>query len=273
VNLDSIEPCFQRTLDRSRKSSLEVFDVLQSHLLRFGMGIIPRNRARSVNVVWPAVQLFSSDCSRRQPWRHGARFPACVPQLDHHLLTLAVSELDHFVQVLDLTVLPETHVFGSDAALRSDRSSFDTGNSWSALDDAAHVLEVYQRVTSLGVRLGITYSDVPHGVVAIVSRVLAQRRERDAVVESETTELERLEQLRDALGLFGDQSSTCWRVLSRGEVRDARRCFVDIVRLLLDVRLQSEGFKSALCLRHHVGLYLSVTHLDGMVRGHIGWCC
>ena len=84
--------------------------------------------------------------------------------------------------------------------------------------------------------------------MSIICRILTQRRERDAVVESETTELERLEQLRNALSFFCDESSARWRILSRREVWDARRCLVDVVRLLFDVRL------------------------DRMVRRHFGRC-
>jgi len=119
VNLNSIKSSFQRPLHRSRKRSLEILDILQGHLLGISMVLVPRDSARSVNVVWPAVQLFASDSSRGQPRRYGARFAACVAQLDHHLLALAVGELDYFGQVLDLAVFPEAHVFGGDAALGS----------------------------------------------------------------------------------------------------------------------------------------------------------
>jgi hypothetical protein len=95
--------------------------------------------------------------------------------------------------------------------------------------------------------LTATYRDVPHGVVSIVSRVLAEWRERDAVVESQATELERFEEFRDALGIFSDESSSRGRVLSGCEVWDARCRLVDVVRLLFDV-----------CL-------------DGVVGSHCGW--
>ena len=85
--------------------------------------------------------------------------------------------------------------------------------------------------------------------MSVISTVLAERRKSDAVVESEATELERLEQLGDGLGLLGDQSSTSGRTLSRSEVWDARRCLVDVVRLLFNVRLYSKRFKSAQGLR------------------------
>jgi hypothetical protein len=64
-----------------------------------------------------------------------------MTQLDHHLLALTVCKLDDFVQVLDLAVLPKAHVFRSDAALWRNGSRFDTGNTRTTLDDAAHVLE------------------------------------------------------------------------------------------------------------------------------------
>jgi hypothetical protein len=88
---------------------------------------------------------------------------------------------------------------------------------------------------------------VPHRVVPIVSRVLAERRERDAVVESQATELERLEEFRDALGIFSDESSSRGRVLSGCEVWDARCCLVDVMRLLFDVCL--DGVVGSHCVR------------------------
>jgi hypothetical protein len=89
----------------------------------------------------------------------------------------------------------------------------------------------------LKITLVTTYRDVPHSIVSIVGRVLAEWRERNAVVESQATELERFEEFRDALGLFGDESSACRRVLSGCEVWDARCRLVDIVWLLFDVCL------------------------------------
>ena len=66
---------------------------------------------------------------------------------------------------------------------------------------------------------------------------MAQWRESDAVVESETTKFERFEELGNTFGLLGDESSTGGWVLSRCEVWDARRRLVDVVWLLFDVRL------------------------------------
>jgi hypothetical protein len=107
--------------------------------------------------------------------------------------------------------------------------------------------ELLARVSSKAVS-DVTYGDVPHCIMAIISRILAQWRESDAVVESEATEFEWFEEFRNALGLLGNESSARGGILSRREVRDARRCLVDVVRLLFDVRL------------------------DGVVRRHIGWC-
>jgi len=84
--------------------------------------------------------------------------------------------------------------------------------------------------------------------MAILSAILTEWRESDAVVQGKTTEFERFEEFRDALGLLGDESSTGGRILSRREVWDARRCLVDVVRLLFDVRL------------------------DGVVRRHVVRC-
>jgi hypothetical protein len=237
VDLNSVETSFQSTLHRRGKSSLEVLDVLRSHLLRFRVQVVPGDCARGIDIVWPAVQVFASNSARREPGRHSAGFSACVTQLDHHLLALTVGKLDDFLQVLDLAVLPKTHVFRSDTTLRRNGSRFDTGDTGTTLDDAAHVLVWLSAIRFPKITLVPTYRDVPHGVVPIISRVLAEWRERDAVVESQATELERFEEFRDALGLFSDESSARRRVLSGCEVWDARCGLVDVVRLFFDVRL------------------------------------
>jgi hypothetical protein len=73
--------------------------------------------------------------------------------------------------------------------------------------------------------------------VSILSRILTQWRKGNAVVESETTELQRLEQLGDALGLFGDESSSCRWDLGRSEVADPLGGSVDVVGLFFDISL------------------------------------
>ena len=80
---------------------------------------------------------------------------------------------------------------------------------------------------------------MPHGVVSILGRILAQRRKCDAVVQSQTTKFERFEELRNTLGIFCNESSARWWILGGSEVGDARRRLVDVVRLLFDVRLDS----------------------------------
>lgn len=72
-------------------------------------------------------------------------------------------------------------------------------------------------------------SDVPHSVVAILSGVLAEWRKGNAVVQSEPTNLERLEELRHALGVLGNKSSARWRNLSWSEVGNAWSGPVDVV--------------------------------------------
>jgi hypothetical protein len=62
-----------------------------------------------------------------------------VAELDHQLLTLAVSELACGAQALDLAVFPQTVVFRGDAALRGDGGGFDAGNAGSSLYDTADV--------------------------------------------------------------------------------------------------------------------------------------
>lgn len=81
----------------------------------------------------------------------------------------------------------------------------------------------------------------------IVRRILAKRRQRDAVVQRETAEFQRFEELWYVLAsVLGDQSSARRRVLGGREVGNARSGFVDIVWLFFDVRF------------------------DGVVGGHFG---
>jgi hypothetical protein len=73
--------------------------------------------------------------------------------------------------------------------------------------------------------------------VPVLSRVLAQWRESNAVVQSEAAELERLEEFRDTLGLFGDESSSCRRVLSWSKIADTLGGSVGVVWLFFDIAL------------------------------------
>lgn len=67
---------------------------------------------------------------------------------------------------------------------------------------------------------------VPLAVVTISRRVLAQRRQEDAVRKSQATQLQGLEQLRDRLAIFADESCTCGRRLERSEIRNLCKCSV-----------------------------------------------
>lgn len=118
MDFNSIKPSLQSPLHSTSKSELELNDILRRHLLGFSMVLIPRDSTRSVDIVRPAVEFLAGHSTGGKPGSDGARFPARVSELDHHLLTLAVGEFDDFAQVLDLAVFPEAVVFGGDAALQ-----------------------------------------------------------------------------------------------------------------------------------------------------------
>ena len=90
--------------------------------------------------------------------------------------------------------------------------------------------------------------------MTVLRRVLAKRRQHDAVGQLSAADLKRLEKLWNVAGLlaFGDNGSTCWWVLLWGEVGNLvlmsasccrlsieatySRCrSVDIVRLLFEL--------------------------------------
>ena len=103
------------------------------------MVFIPRNRARGPHLIWPAIEVFTCDCAGGEPGGDGTSFAAGVAELDHDFLALGVCELDDFRQVLDLRVLPETNVFGGNAAFGGYGCGFYAGDTRAALDYAAHL--------------------------------------------------------------------------------------------------------------------------------------
>jgi hypothetical protein len=88
-----------------------------------------------------------------------------MSELNSNLLPLAVRKLNDSPEWRDLAVFPQTRVFGRDAAFGEDGSGLDKSNAGAALDDAAQV------------------GEMPVGEVAVLGRVLAERREEDAVLE------------------------------------------------------------------------------------------
>jgi len=117
------------------------------------MILIPRNRARGIHLIRPAIQVFPRDCAGGEPGGDGAGFATRVAELDHDLLALGVGELDDSCQVLDLRVFPEADVFRGDAALGSYCCGFHAGDARAALDYAAH-LDGCGQSMAVGGRLG-----------------------------------------------------------------------------------------------------------------------
>ena len=103
-----------------------------------------------------------------------------MSELDPNLLPLAMCKLYDSPEWSDLAVFPQTGVFGRDAAFGEYGSCFDKSESRAALENAAQVREV------------------PVGEVAVVGRVLAERREEDAVLEGYGAEGEGSEELGNA---------------------------------------------------------------------------
>jgi len=108
VNLNYIKPCLECTLKSSYPRNLEVLDILQRHLLRRGMVLVPRNGTRSNDLVRPATNFTCSNSTASKPWSDRGGFTTRVSELDCDELTLRVSKLDGLAERLDLTVLPET---------------------------------------------------------------------------------------------------------------------------------------------------------------------
>ena len=76
---------------------------------------------------------------------------------------------------------------------RSNGSGFDDSHTGATLADTTDVCQMVV------------------GHMSVLSTVLAQRRQEDAVRESEATQFQRLEQLGDWLAIFANKSYTCGR--------------------------------------------------------------
>lgn len=137
VDLNGIKPSLQGTLNRVCEGDLELDDILHRHLSRAGMVLIPRNGARGVDIIRPAIELLTGNSAGREPWCNSACFPASVAELDHHLLALTVRELDDFAEILDLAVFPESVVFRRDSSVCCDCRGFDARDAGATLNDTA----------------------------------------------------------------------------------------------------------------------------------------
>jgi hypothetical protein len=103
-----------------------------------------------------------------------------MSELDSDLLPLAMCKLYNSPEWSDLAIFPQTGVFGRDAAFGEYGSGFDESEAGASLDNAAKMCEV------------------PVGEVAVVGRVLAERREEDAVLEGYGAKGEGSEELGNA---------------------------------------------------------------------------
>ena len=116
MNLNNIESRLKSTLETIHPSNLEVLNILEGHLLGRGMVLVPGNGTRSHDLIRPATNLSCSDGTASEPRSDCGGFAAGVSKLDRDQLALRVGEFDSLAERLDLAVLPEAGVFGSDAA-------------------------------------------------------------------------------------------------------------------------------------------------------------
>ena len=103
-----------------------------------------------------------------------------MSELDADLLPLAMRKLYDSPEWSDLAIFPQTGVFRRDAAFGEYSSGFNKSEAGAALNDAAQV------------------GKVPVGEVAVLGRVLAERREEEAILEGYGAEGEGSEELGDA---------------------------------------------------------------------------
>lgn len=93
-------------------------------------------------LTWPSIEVLAGNLTRAEPWSNCAGLAACVCQLDHDLLALAVGELNDTLDWLHLRVLPEPNIFRSDAAFGNYSSCLYARETRSALDNTAQVSQV-----------------------------------------------------------------------------------------------------------------------------------
>lgn len=200
VNLNRIKAALQRPLDRIVEAFLEALDILQTHLFRLRMFLVPWDRRRRIHIIRPSVQLFARYGTAAQPRSDSGSLAAGVTELNHEVLALRVRKLDDLAEILHLRVLPEPVVFWRDPPLRCHGRRLYASNTRSALDDASHM------------------GNVPHCVMPIFGGVLTERGEHNAVLQGQAAELKGLEELWHALLAFEDQCSACWWFLGGCEV-------------------------------------------------------
>ncbi|RAH47825.1 uncharacterized protein BO95DRAFT_358067 [Aspergillus brunneoviolaceus CBS 621.78] len=224
VDLDEVNPDRKRALDGSNPVVLELDDVVLGHRLGLGEGVGKGDVAGSLDVVRPPADLLGGNHGGRDPRSNGAGLASGVGQLHSDLLVLAVHELDDLAHGLDLRVLPQTHVLRGDTTLGLHGSRLDHHQSGTPLGDRTQV------------------GNVVGGHVAILGTVLAEGRKletaesaisplsacrhttyTEAVLESKTADGQRLIELGDRLAAsLRIGCRTCGRILSGGEVGDAR---------------------------------------------------
>jgi hypothetical protein len=142
VDLDGVEPGFQGALRGGDEGGFEVLDVGFGHGFGHGEACRVRDRAGGFDVIGPAVGGFAGGVARAEPGGDGAGFAAGVAELDADVLALRVGEFDDPAERFDLAVLPETAVFGGDAAFGLDGRGFHEGDAGATLDYPAKVGEV-----------------------------------------------------------------------------------------------------------------------------------
>lgn len=198
VDLDNIEAGLDGTLGGLDPVLLQLLNVLKSQSLGDGVDGVLGDGRGSDDLVGPAADLLGGDGVGAQPRSDARRLAAGVCELDGNLLVLAVGKGGDALEGLDLAVLPETEVLGRDTTVGLHGGGLHDAQAGAALDDATQVCEV------------------PVVGVAILGRVLAQRREEEAVLEGGATDGEGSEELGRAAELRARG-----RLLCGSEVRDA----------------------------------------------------
>lgn len=124
-----------------------------------------------------------------------------ILQLNTNLLILRMSKLDNLCESRDLGIEPDARILWRNSTASLNGRSLHDEQTRATSDDPAHVRR-----------------SIPRLLEAINARVLAQRRDKDAVLEGYTSDRERREELGNGVpvGLRVDCGS-CWRVLSWGE--------------------------------------------------------
>lgn len=125
-------------------------------------------------------------------------------QLDSDLLSLGVCEFGDFLKsplAFNVLIAPDAAVFRGDPSFWNDCRSFNYGESRTTSENA----------TKMG--------ELPSREMTILGRILAKRREENAVLESASADGQWLEDLWEWLVIWlGIGSCSSWRFLSRCKV-------------------------------------------------------